>query len=151
MIRLRVSGGNFDPIFRLLDSVAHPDLTPLANTIGTIMVEGNRRGLLEGTDSFGDRMTDLRPSTLRRRKGDGPPLIPDGEGSSFIAGFGFEVQASPDRTLIIGSWNVPYVHFHATGTANMVARDPVDIRPSDVELIAEATGAFARTLIGGRA
>jgi hypothetical protein len=150
VIRIRVQGGNFEPIIRMLDQVARPDLGPLAQRIGKIMVEGNRRGLLAGTNADGSRAADLAESTIRRgRGGEGPPRVTREAGSRMIEDFRFDVQQAPDRVLVIGSWpNTPFVHFHATGAPknNMPARDPVGIRPDDVALMGEAVEEFARTL-----
>jgi hypothetical protein len=151
MMRLRISGPNFDDLARKIEVIAHPDLAPLAMELGEIMVAGNRAGLLAGTDSFGDQMTDLEESTIRRgRGGDGPPLVPRGAGSRAISDFQYRIEPGFDRTLVIGEWpNTPFIHFHATGTKYMVARDPVGIRPDDVALMAEAVETFATNLVQG--
>lgn len=148
MIAIRLAGCNFDDVRRMADVMAHPDLTPLADELGEIMVEGNRRGLLAGTDIFGDQMADLEPKTKKTRGGDGPPLIPQFGGSRAIADFTYRVEELTDRLLVIGEWpNTHYIHFHSSGTANMVARDPVGVRPEDVQLMADAVERFAANLI----
>lgn len=153
MIRLKVSGPNFDPLIRSVEAMAHPHLMPLALKVAAIMVEDNRIGLLASTDSFGDPMTELEPSTIRRgRGGDGPPLIPRGEASRLISDYRVDIRPDDDRTLLVGTWpDSPFVHFHATGTKHMVSRDPVGIRPDGQALIEEAVADFAQTLIGGGA
>lgn len=160
MISLKISGYDFDPILRQIDLIAHPDLTPLANELGEIAVEGNRIGLLAGTDAFGDRMDDVEESTIRRgRGGDGPPLVPRNEGSRAIKDFRYRLEPAPDRTLVILEWpGTPFIHFQATGFVvnrrdgtqkPVVPRDPVGIRPETVTLFAEAAERFALRLVGG--
>lgn len=152
MIRLRVSGDNFDAITQLVDRLSHPDLTPLAERLREVMIRDNRDGLLAGTDSFGDPMTDLEPSTIKRgRGGGGPPLVPRGDASRAISDYDVTIEQGDNRLLLIGGWpSTPFIHFHATGTRNMVSRDPVGIRPDGQEKIASAMHDFAATLIGGQ-
>jgi len=140
MIRLKVSGGNFDPIIAMLDALAHPDLMPLATTVKEVMLKDNREGLLRGEDSFGDPNADVMQSTIDRgRGGEGPPTVPRYGASRLIADYQVDIQASSDRIILVGSWpNTPFVHYHATGTKYMVARDPTGIRPQGELLIAEA-------------
>lgn len=154
MIRLKVSGANFDAIFRLIDVLAHPDLRPLAERVKQIMLDDNRNGLLAGLDSFGDAMEPVKQSTIKRgRGGDGPPLAPRYGASRAIADYRVDIVEGDNRTLLIGTWpNSPFIHFHAgAGTKWMVARDPVDVRPAGQILIGEALADYAMGLVGGRA
>lgn len=152
MIRLRIKGGNFDPIIAMVDRLARPDLTPLVVRLREIMIQDNREGLLAGTNADGTRAADVKESTIRRgRGGDGPPRVPRGATSRMIADYDVDVQETGDRTLLIGMWpNTPFVHFHATGAPknNMPARDPTGIRPDGQEQIRSALDAFAASLIG---
>lgn len=158
MIRLRISGGNFDPILQMLDRLAHPDMTPLAESVREIMLEDNRAGLLAGTDSYGDDMTRLEESTWHGRKGSGPPLVPEYGASPLITDYRVDIQPGDNRILLVGTWpSLPWVHFHATGfTVNskhgpvaVVPRDPVDVRPEGQEKIRTALGEFCRQLVSG--
>lgn len=151
MIRLRISGDNFDPIIRMVDRVSHPDLTPLAETLRGIMIRDNREGLLAGTDSFGDPMTALEPSTIKRgRGGDGPPLVPRGDASRAISDYRVEVEQEPGRMVLTGLWpSTTFVHYHVTGTKYMVSRDPTGLRPDGQDRVRSALHDFAATLIGG--
>lgn len=148
MIRLKVSGGNFDPIIAMLDRMAHPDLMPLAQSVKEVMLKDNREGLLRGEDRFGDPMAPVEASTIRRgRGGDGEPLVPRSGASRAIADYQVDIQEGFDRIILVGSWpNTPFIKYHVTGyvvhTKNgdkgVPARDPVGIRPQGEILIAEA-------------
>lgn len=153
MIALRINGEAFDQILQLIDTMMFPDLMPLAEECREIMIEDNREGLLASTDSFGDPMTPLEESTIKTRRGNGPPLIPQGAGDPAISDYQVKILPTNDRILCIGHWpNTPWIHFHATGftvTNNhgikipVVARDPVGIRPNGVEKIKQAAHDFA--------
>lgn len=151
MIRLKVSGPNFDDLAHRVELMAHPDLMPLAERIRPLMLADNRDGLLAGTDSFGDPMNDVEASTVKRgRGGDGPPLVPRYGASRAISDYRVRIEEGDGRTLLIGEWpNSPFIHFHATGTRHMVARDPIGIRPEGVALIAAEVYDFASSLVGG--
>lgn len=150
MIRLRIKGGNFDPIIAMVDRLARPDLTPLVVRLREIMIQDNREGLLAGTNADGSRAADVKESTIRRgRGGDGPPRVPRDAASRMIADYRVEVQEASDRTLLIGMWpDTAFVHFHSTGTKHMAARDPTGIRPDGQEQIRSALDDFAASLIG---
>jgi hypothetical protein len=148
MIRLKVSGINFEPIVQMLDAMVHPDFTPLAEEVGEIMREDNREGLLAGTDIYGDPMKGIEESTRKRRGGDGPPLVPNYGASRAISDYRTDIDVLTDRTLVIGTWpNSPFIHFHRFGTPNMVPRDPVGLRPEGEAKVADALKRFAETLI----
>jgi hypothetical protein len=149
MIRLRIAGPNFEDIIAKVDQMAHPDLTPLAQTVRQIMLNDNRRGLLAGTDWNDDAMPPVEPITMETRGGDGPPLIPHSE-SSAISDYDVEIEQGDNRLLLIGGWrNTPFIHFHVTGTRHMVARDPTGIRAQGQAEIAEALNEFATNLVAG--
>lgn len=157
MINIRVEGDNFDPIFALLHRVQFPDLTPLVETVREIMLEDNGAGIMARTDSFGDRMDDLKPSTLRRRSGQGPQLAPEGESSPIITGYQVDdEEVGFNHVRLTGTWpGLPWVHFHVTGftvqskhgPVAVVARDPTGVRPDGIEKIRVATEAFCTSLI----
>lgn len=153
MIRLKVSGGNFDPLIAMVGRMARPDLSPLAESIRDVMIADNRDGLLAGTDSFGDRMDDVEESTIRRgRGGFGPPTIPRFSASQLIDRFRVTIDPTSDGGFSIkGNWpGVPQVEFFRTGTVHMAARNPIGIRPDTRARIQQAIDEFASGLIGGR-
>lgn len=153
MIRLRVMGPNFEPIVALLDRLARPDLTPLAEDIRGIMLQDMRDMLLDGVNADGSRTDDVTEATIRRgRGGDGPPRVPRGAGSRAVTDYEVEPQQSTDRILLIGGWrNTPFMHVLAGGRKDgtMPPRDMLGITPTGQGRIATATAGFARTLIGG--
>jgi hypothetical protein len=152
MIRVKISGTNFEDLKQLVASLSVPDFTPLAERVAAIMIEDNRSGLLAGLDCFGDEMTPVTESTIRRgRGGDGPPLIPRGEASRAISDYRVDIEDIPSGKRLTGSWpDTPFIRYHVTGTKHMPPRDPADIRPIGQEKLQEALDDFCSTLIGGR-
>lgn len=150
MIRLKVMGDNFDPIYAMLDRMEHPPLGNLAMTLREIMIADNRDGLLAGLNASGDEAAPVTESTVRRgRGGDGPPRVPRGGSSRAIASYDVAITQGVDRLVLIGSWdNAPFVHFFDTGTVHMVAREMVGIRPSGQAQIVEAVDNFVAELVG---
>jgi phage gpG-like protein len=156
MIGLKVSGINFDPIRQMVEAMAHPDLTPLAQEVAQIMLDDNREGLLAGTDIYGDAMAPIEESTRKTRGGDGPPLIPNYGASRAISDYRTEIVPMHDRTLVVGTWpNSPFIHFHRFGFSvqsklgpkGVPSRDPVGLRPVGEAMVADALARFAETLI----
>jgi hypothetical protein len=63
------------------------DLSSLQEPIRSRLVEGNRQVIMSGTSPGSTaKVAPLAPSTLRRRKGNGPPRAPRGEASRVVAG-----------------------------------------------------------------
>jgi hypothetical protein len=150
MIRLKVSGDNFEPIIHMLDRMARPPLGELAASLRLVMLEDNREGMLAQTDAlYGNRVDDVTEATVRRgRGGDGPARAPRGAASRVVASYDVEIQQAPDRLLLIGSWSdAPFVRFFDAGTRRMVAREMVGIRPAGQARIAEALSEFAAGLM----
>jgi hypothetical protein len=112
------------------------DLSPLAVPVRKVLVDGNRERALAGTDANGVRFAPLKPSTLERRKGSGPPQAPRGASSRIVTGYVVSVLASVARLLITGSWpTLAWLGYHRTGTKHMARRDPYGFRPKDLETI----------------
>ena len=136
-------GLEFDPFDRLiagLDRAARFDLRPVAERLRGRLVEGNRRGLLAGTDADGSATAPLAESTLADpRRGPGPPRVPDDAASRLIADFAVGIDAAGrDRFEVTGHWpNTPFVKFHRgpDSRTGRPARDPVGVRPDDLALI----------------
>lgn len=116
---------------------ASADLGQLMPDLERIAWQSNRDGLLAGTDRDGVPMAPLAASTLRYRKGDGPPLVPRRNQSRMIANYRVTSFRRPDGNwVILGAWQnvlskkgVPFIPFHADGTRRMPRRDPVGVRP----------------------
>ena len=108
--------------------------------------EDNRDGLLAGKDKDGQRFAPLAASTLKYRKGTGPPLIPNRTRSRMIANYGVtSFRRSDGNWVILGAWRnvlskkgVPFIPFHADGTRFMARRDLVGVRPEGKRKIGAA-------------
>jgi hypothetical protein len=155
MIRINVTSEGHETAVAAMDRLAAMDLRPLAESIRTRMVEGNHRGLDEGTDAHGNRLADLAESTLADpRRGEGGPMIPHA-GRRFIDGFTAEITPlGDDGYLITGEWD-PIARFHRTSarqgrgpaSGRRPARDIVGIRPADWDLIATDVRSFAEDMV----
>jgi hypothetical protein len=104
------------------------DLTPLREPVRQVLIQGNRARAVAGTDVEGIPYEDyapLAPSTLRRRRGDGPPLAPRYANSRIVTAYEVDVQVGTGRLSFIGGWPaLPWMEYHHTGTARMPRRDP---------------------------
>jgi hypothetical protein len=109
--------------------------------IGEIVRTGNREGLLAGTDRYGRAMTPLAESTLRRRRGSGPPLVPRGSASRPIRNFVLHWVAAASGWVMVAGWTgmarggKPWMQYHITGGRRLPRRDPAGIRPRHWNLI----------------
>jgi len=150
MITGAVRAESLDDLMRYIEKFKSPDLVPLSLDIKQAIEEGNREGLLAGTNADGSTAEDLKQSTIKRgRGGYGPPRIPRYSGSQLIDRFRAEVE--PNTTggfRIKAGWvGVPQVKYFRDGTRNMVARNPVGMRPATRARIAQAIDAFKRKLV----
>lgn len=125
--------------------------------IRSIVVEGNRSGIMAQTDKRGRRLADLAPSTLRNRKGGGPPLVPRGEASRFIANFRAEWIAEAGGYVLHCGWvgldskdGRPFGQFHLTGKGRLPRRDVGGIRPATWALIIEEDQSFLAKVVAQR-
>lgn len=143
MIRMTTTTTGFDEVLGLLRRAVTPDLQPLADRVKGLMIQDNREGLLAGTDADGSQTTDLRPSTLKRRLGDGPARVPHGQASRAISGFQVDIlDQRGGGKVLIGDWpDFPQIGY-------MRDRNPVGIRPEGQVLIQDALNEFAQGIIG---
>lgn len=112
---------------------------PVHGKIQRIFLDGKKEQLLRGVDWRGKRFERLKPSTLKRRKGKGPPLVPRGEDSRPITHYYVIVDpAGPGRVAVEADWHLPWMKYHNSGTKNMAARPAGGFRSQDVEKAAEA-------------
>lgn len=112
------------------------DLTPIQNDVRQILVNGNRERALAGTNAQGVPFASLAPSTLKHRRGKGPPQAPRGAGSQIVTGYVVQVTAGPGELRIIASWpDLPWIPYHVDGTPHMPARNPMGYRQQDLEKI----------------
>ena len=143
--------GSLDGVLEQLRRLKDPDLRPLAREIAETLVEGNREGLLAGSDADGDAMAELADSTYGRgdRGGLGPPTIPRFSGSRLIDRFRARVEpnASGRGSVVRAGWDdAPEVKYLRSGTRHMPARNPVGIRPATRAEIQQLVNDLARRL-----
>jgi hypothetical protein len=114
------------------------DLTPLREPVRQILVDGNRERSLAGTDPQGRSFASLAASTLRRRRGTGPPLAPRGAQSRVVTAYEVDVQAGTGRLDFVASWpSLPWIEYHVTGGRYLPVRNPFGFRSKDLEAIRE--------------
>lgn len=118
---------------------------PVHGKIQRIFLDGKKEQLLQGVDWRGKRFERLKPSTLKRRRGSGPPLAPRGADSRPITHYYVIVDpAGPGRVAVEADWHLPWMQYHNTGTKHMAARPAGGFRSQDVEKAAEALDEWVR-------
>jgi hypothetical protein len=112
------------------------DLSPIKEPVRKILVEGNKARALAGVNAQGQAFAPLAASTLRYRRGTGPPLAPRGTQSRVVTQYVVNVTAGVGRLSFTGAWpSVHFMEFHATGTRYMPRRDPYGFRQVDLDKI----------------
>jgi hypothetical protein len=118
---------------------------PVHGKIQQILKDGKREQLLQGVDWRGRPFAPLKPSTLKRRKGSGPPLSPRrGESRSITHYYVLADQVGPGQLRVEADWHVPWMRHHNTGTKNkdgtqrMAARPAGGFRSQDVKKVLAA-------------
>jgi hypothetical protein len=107
-------------------------LKEVAEPVRQIFLHGKREQLLAGTDAQGVAFAPLAPSTLTRRDGFGPPLVPHGSHSRLITGYVVTVEVHGTELAIDGDWpGLDWVKYHVSGTKHMPKRDPGGFREQD--------------------
>jgi hypothetical protein len=155
MISFKLETSGYDQAVARIADISYRlfDLRPLATRIAEIMVDQNRDARSGGLDQFGDRFTDLRESTMKRRIRQGrlgPPLAPDGATSDIITEFRAEPMVRhPDDITIVGHW--PGIHWVGThtkvGPHGRAVRDAVGMTPISRERAIDAFEAFIAELL----
>jgi hypothetical protein len=80
------------------------DLSPLAEPVRARLVQGNREAILAGLSPDGRPVAPLKPATLKRRKGSGPPRAPEGASAKVIIDYVVTVAAGPAALRFTGTW-----------------------------------------------
>jgi hypothetical protein len=105
---------------------------PVQPTIERILVQGKKTQLLGGVDAKGKPFAKLAKSTLKRRKGWGPPLSPRRAESRLPSRYAVFFQDSPNGVRVSAGWlGLPWLKYHKTGTERMPKRDPGGFRAQD--------------------
>ena len=141
---------SLDAILAELRRFASVDLRPLADRIGSALVESNRVGLLAGTDGSGAPFAPLSPASIRR-SGSHTPLVPDGASSPLIVNYDAKVELDGDKARVIAGWSpAPRgLAQSVTGTEHQPARDPRGLRADGEAKVREALDDFASGLVDG--
>ncbi len=90
-----------------LDTIARSaaDLSPLAEPVRARLWEGNRAAILAGQSPDGSAVAPVKPSTMKRRGGSGPPRAPHGSSSRSVARYVVDVVRSVAGVLTFrGHW-----------------------------------------------
>lgn len=112
------------------------NLAPLVEPVRRILIDGNRERSLAGTDVNGVPFAPVKPSTMLRRGGDGPPLAPRRAGSREVTGYHVDVRTGDGSLTFTASWpDQPWMEYHHTGTPRMPKRDPYGFREVDLEAV----------------
>lgn len=113
------------------------DLSPLVDPIKKRLWWGNREAVVQGVSPNGRPVAPLMPSTLARRKGDGPPRAPMRDKSRVITMYEVNVVAGPGKLSFIGGWPgfTPIIEYLSHGTSRMRARPTFGFREIDLDWI----------------
>lgn len=104
-----------------------------------ILKDGKREQLLQGVDWRGRPFAKLKPSTLKRRKGTGPPLSPRRGDSRSITHYYVAIDhVGPGEMHVEADWQLAWMRYHNTGTRHMAARPPGGFRSQDVKKVLAA-------------
>lgn len=114
------------------------DLSPLAGPVRDRLILGNRTVVLAGVSPGSTKLVaPLKPSTLARRKGTGPPRAPMGAASRIVTAYEVQVTAGVGRLSFVAGWPgfSPVIEYLDRGTKNMAARPIFGFRPIDLEFV----------------
>lgn len=134
------------------------DATPLMIEWENTITEDNRRGVLAGIDGYGHPMAPLAPSTIKHRKGTGPPLAPMGAASRVIANFRTAYGRDGEKWVAFGAWEnvlskrgIPFLPFHFQGrpALNLPRRDLAHIRAEGHRQARLELRTFVRNILRG--
>lgn len=121
-------------IFARLDALAGraSDLGPLAARVKARHERGQLEMVTRGTGPDGRAVARLAPSTLKGRKGGGPPRAPRGASSRAQTESRVSARSEGARLSVSKSWpGFPVAKFLDEGTKRMPAR-PMGLRQEDL-------------------
>ena len=98
------------------------DLTPLMRGVGSLLENSTRNRFSTKTAPDGSTWADLKPSTLKAKKGRGSKMVEYGDLMRSITyhATGVSVAVGTDR---------PYAKYHQTGTKNSDSSERMTARP----------------------
>jgi phage virion morphogenesis protein len=109
---------NVNDIYRKLGG----DLTPLMRGVGSILENSSRDRFRTKTAPDGSSWADLKPSTLKSKKGRGSKMVEYGDLMRSITHY------ANSTSVAVGS-DRPYAKYHQTGTKNSDGSQKMEARP----------------------
>ena len=98
------------------------DLTPLMRGVGSIIENSTRDRFRTKTAPDGSTWADLKPSTLKSKKGRGSKMVEYGDLMRSITSYANSTSA------VVGT-DRPYAKYHQTGTKNSDGSERMAARP----------------------
>lgn len=98
------------------------DLTPLMRGVGSLLENSSRDRFRTKTAPDGSTWADLKPSTLKAKKGRGSKMVEYGDLMRSITSYANSVSA------VVGT-DRPYAKYHQTGTKNSDGSERMEARP----------------------
>lgn len=98
------------------------DLTPLMRGVGAIVENSTRDRFRTKTAPDGSTWADLKPSTLKTKKGRGSKMVEYGDLMRSITHYANSTSA------VVGT-DRPYAKYHQTGTKNSDGSERMEARP----------------------
>ena len=98
------------------------DLTPLMRGVGSIIENSTRERFSTKTAPDGSTWADLKPSTLKAKKGRGSKMVEYGDLMRSITSYANSTSA------VVGT-DRPYAKYHQTGTKNSDGSERMEARP----------------------
>lgn len=98
------------------------DLTPLMRGVGSIIENSTRERFSTKTAPDGSTWADLKPSTLKAKKGRGSKMVEYGDLMRSITHYANSTSAA------VGT-DRPYAKYHQTGTKNSDGSERMEARP----------------------
>ncbi|MDB5350177.1 MAG: hypothetical protein JWN86_1424 [Planctomycetota bacterium] len=125
-------------ILRELDYLANlqTDLEAIHSTIVDAIHDANRADRLDGVDKDGIALAPLAASTLKSRKGTGPPLAEHGPDARVIRNLVVDLEFEPNLMSIRLMWpGCEWLKYHADGSGRLPVRDILGMRPMTIALL----------------
>jgi hypothetical protein len=140
MLSLQVRWDDFTDIQEMLERLANfnLDMKPLGDLIAQQIFEENREARLAGLDKSGGYLIDVSAETLKRR-GPGLPFVPHGDASRVITNLAVEVSPAGNNQIQVRAYwtGIPWLRYHATGTARLPMRDIMGLDPDTERWISD--------------
>jgi hypothetical protein len=136
----------------------HPAMAAFRDGVKKAVVEGHKEGILAGTDKMGRRLAPLAPSTLKNRKGTGPPLAPQFAAARVISSLQVDWQRASGISVMVAKFvgmdskaGRPFMQYHMTGApaVNLPKRDVGGIRPKTWQVLMRLHREMAARILRG--